>query len=801
MSEGEATASQKKQQPFQQQPQLGVGSMANMAWQYPSPNNIHNMFPPYSGQLYGPGYQGVPHQGQTFSYYHSMMPGYGQPFTPQQMQQQQQQQHQQQQQQQQGNNQGKQLHQQPPVPGTPMSLDDDSELPPLPPGPPPSVQTSQQHNNQVQPSIQPHLGYMYNTFPYGIWNGMHSDMTQYNNQIRFNVQNKKNGLPFSPSGNSGAAKKKRKRNKNLAAQFNNSFQANSTTTNFVPGPNLKTELPPLPPAQREVAAPPPPTEESPAPITPAITTVNNTTPSAGTPAVGTPSIVTTPSPVGDWPDSLKNYVNRCYEKCKTAVDKDQVEIILKGKITRAANDGSLWVKDWDQEPLPSIHSERMTMTIKPQKPALKLNSLPNPLMNTQGGLRKPGLSTSLGARLGARLSVNHKRSRSRSRSRTRSRSRSKSRSRSRSRSKSRSRSNTRSPPSRKYRRSTSSSSNVSDREHDYKSLKTKKSAKNKQSHNSKKTKKTKQMKSHFYSEFGLSAGNTDELGSKEKLQQRAARFNDTISRTVSNGVKDDPTADFDFTGLHIVGICKDIEKPYLRLTSAPAPSAVRPVSVLQNSLAHVKKRWVADQDYRYACDQLKSIRQDLTVQGIRDAFTVHVYETHARVALEKGDHEEFNQCQTQLRMLYQDVGGENRCEFIAYRILYYIFTKNTQDLTTILAALLEEDKTDECIKHALKVRSAWWLGNFHAFFKLYTSAPRMAAFLMDWFVARERKNALKTMIKSYRQNLAVDFVVAELAFESLDKFYEFVNELGLVYADPEQHLIDCKTSSGSLGAW
>ncbi|XP_008550194.1 leukocyte receptor cluster member 8 homolog [Microplitis demolitor] len=826
MSESEAVASQQKQQQQSQQQhfnqQFNPNPMANMVWQYPQPANMHQ-YQGFPNQMYPQGYNP---QGQMYYYPPGMMTGYGQHFNAQQIPPQQQQQQQQNIQNNQGNKpqglqqQPQQQQQQPQQPIQPMVLDDDADLPPLPPGPPPPTQQPSQHNNQIQPPLQnqPQM-FMYYPSNYGGW-GDQNDMSQFNNgqqqQVRFNPPNKKAGVGSVPSGNSGAAKKKRRKNKFVTvSQGNtNSFQANNVVTTFTPGTDIKPDsLPPLPPTEDIAALPktvppaikipdipivPAPTSNTAQPTSVHLSQVNskkstvgsiNSSTNSNTSTIGAPVTGTNSNPVGDWPDSLKNYVNRCYEKCQTAVDKDQVEIILKGKITRAANDGSLWIKDWDKEPLPSIHSERMTMTIKAKNPIVKAtnNSLTITMSNN---LRRPGgLSTSLGARLGARLSAaGHPRPKSRTRSK----------------SKSRSRSRSISPPSRKYRRSSSSSSNTSDRggSHDYKSSSSKSSKKSnnrsKDSHSAKKSKKNKQPKSHFYSEFGLASGNAEELGSKEKLQQRAARFNDSISRTVV--VKDD-TADFDFTGLHIIGTCKDLEKPYLRLTSAPAASAVRPVSVLQSSLAHVKKRWVSEQDYRYACDQLKSIRQDLTVQGIRDSFTVHVYETHARVALERGDHEEFNQCQTQLRMLYQDVGGDNRCEFVAYRILYYIFTKNTQDLTTIMAALTKDDKKDECIKHALKVRSAWWLGNFHVFFKLYKIAPRMAAFLMDWFIARERKNALKTMIKSYRQNLAVDFIITELAFQSLDKFYEFVSDFGLIYADSERRLLDCKASSSCLGGW
>ena len=130
-----------------------------------------------------------------------------------------------------------------------------------------------------------------------------------------------------------------------------------------------------------------------------------------------------------------------------------------------------------------------------------------------------------------------------------------------------------------------------------------------------------------------------------QAQIDAARIKSAI-RTAEEGGKS-----LDLSKFAIKGTCKDLEKRYLRLTSAPDPSTVRPEDVLIDALKWVKKRWRKRKKYSsqsemesktpyvWASEQLKAIRQDLTVQHIQNSFTVNVYETHAKLALEQVSYE------------------------------------------------------------------------------------------------------------------------------------------------------------------
>jgi hypothetical protein len=101
-------------------------------------------------------------------------------------------------------------------------------------------------------------------------------------------------------------------------------------------------------------------------------------------------------------------------------------------------------------------------------------------------------------------------------------------------------------------------------------------------------------------------------------------------------------------------------------------------------------------------EQFKSVRQDLLVQGIKSKFCVKVYETHARISLECADVDHFNQCQTQLKELYEQGFKGHESEFVSYKILYHVLTEMKFEIGHILHNLSDRQKRNDCIKHALQ---------------------------------------------------------------------------------------------------
>jgi hypothetical protein len=279
------------------------------------------------------------------------------------------------------------------------------------------------------------------------------------------------------------------------------------------------------------------------------------------------------------------------------------------------------------------------------------------------------------------------------------------------------------------------------------------------------------------------------------LEKRKQRFqlgkNGNASTLSWNSPKPDSDADMD--NAPCVGTNMSLEKSYFRLTAPPKPETVRPQHVLEKTLSMLRKKWKADKNYGYMCNQFKSLRQDLTVQHIKNDFTVKVYESHARIALEQGDMGEYNQCQTQLKALYSQNLPGNPDEFTAYRVLYFMYTCNKTDMNDLLAELTPTDKIKPEIKHALDVRSSLAVGNYHKFFRLYTIAPNLGAYLMDMFIERERLHALANMSRAYVRcvvgvetsltrlrymNVGLRFLTDELQFGDDNECREFLESHG-----------------------
>ncbi|KAK4778301.1 hypothetical protein SAY87_018488 [Trapa incisa] len=474
---------------------------------------------------------------------------------------------------------------------------------------------------------------------------------------------------------------------------------------------------------------------------------------------------------GTFPKSLRGYVERTLARCKNDAELSACQGIMKEMITSATADGTLYTRDWDTEPLfplPSVDEANKVVQypvssstfrsptrraksrwepLQVEKPQDRLAHVGIPAVNF-GGWKKANQrdKMSLGVdsestedRVDSMKLSNMEQNVIRSRR-----------------------------PFKRQRiadkptmMENGNASSDSDKEQ---SLSSSYSTASSLSNTPEERKRRENRSKRFEKVQGNRTDpyhhlKTKDAGMKNLYTRRATAM--VMSKNLDNRGSE-AVEDMDWDALTVKGTCQEIEKRYLRLTSAPDPATVRPEDVLEKALAMVQ---ISQKNYLYKCDQLKSIRQDLTVQRIRNGLTVKVYETHARLALEYCDLSEYNQCQSQLKTLYTEGIEGCHMEFSAYSLLCVILhSNNYRDLLSLMSRLPSVAKEDKAVKHALAVRAAVTAGNYIMFFKLYKKAPNLNSYLMDLYVDKMRYMAVCCMSKSYRPNIPVSYISRVLGF-------------------------------------
>lgn len=299
--------------------------------------------------------------------------------------------------------------------------------------------------------------------------------------------------------------------------------------------------------------------------------------------------VPTPShqPTGQ-PESLKSFVKRAFSSCTSGAHREFITKALKEKIATATSNGQLHSHNWDEEPIPAFNPFAVSAPSAPvfKAPAAHPTAGRTVIQNISGPVT--GLSDY--------ISFNNSSSLESSRAGA--------------------------GVKRKSRFGEGSNSSSSSNGNNPLSSAVFSGVEKLNTHQEFKMREQRANRFQQQEQEQAAAFNPYMANDTQQNKKRKKTINANagkIAALMAMNNNSDSGADFDLDSLKIVGTCQKLEKDYLRLTSAPHPSVVRPEPVLRKAVQLIKKKWAAEEvDYVYMCSQLKSLRQDLTVQHIQN---------------------------------------------------------------------------------------------------------------------------------------------------------------------------------------
>lgn len=272
------------------------------------------------------------------------------------------------------------------------------------------------------------------------------------------------------------------------------------------------------------------------------------------------------------PPALQAYVTRAISLCKTDEHRNTMKQYLMELVKKVKNEGTLWVYDWDREPIPRPWE-------KTKKPAPDTES--DDVRRTPPSPYQP-------------LPYSGKRSRHD-----------------------------------KWGAAEDDTHSVAASSKSPAAKAKKGSDKNKWAPTPAERAKRVKRANRFGDSDAASAAAQEWAESPRDGAGRYQGFNDRFAyqnhrkQMIHDAAQEDAEVDWDT--FVVKGACQKLEKSYFRLTSAPNAAEVRPEPVLKQALDRlVRMIQQREQNYFYYNDQFKAMRQDLTVQRIRNELTVQV---------------------------------------------------------------------------------------------------------------------------------------------------------------------------------
>ena len=248
----------------------------------------------------------------------------------------------------------------------------------------------------------------------------------------------------------------------------------------------------------------------------------------------------------------------------------------------------------------------------------------------------------------------------------------------------------------------------------------------------------------------------------------------------------------------MIGTSTKLEKDYFRAHSEMINDAknVRPLHVLVKAFDFVMNKYKENKDYKYILNQLKSIRQDMLLQNIKNDFCVKVYEASTEISIQNEDIENANITLSMLiKDLYNTIHSENDYQFYRYYLIYNILYDIKE-----MNYIIQEEKFisyKKRIRDIIDIMKAMNEKNYIKLFILFSKLnSEIERKMLIPFVVYYKIQAMILLSYGFYTVIDINYLYEKIGRDSTkEEFINYMKELGVIMIDTK---VKCRESISIL---